>query len=311
MRRFIKITKPFTDEDWSAEEARELGNIYYDAYQEGSASLLRLISQAIVRVEMRQQEQALQPDIESLIDYYAKERSYGRSKMLRNKLDHARITPEIIEKLDALDAQFNTVLNEKNTQHFARAKSQSNLAMVKQRAGLLFKHKKRDELQDLLSAVDKHNDQAAATPYRQLVTAYLAELDSASEQALTHYHALVDGGELLLEEALTRIAAISIEHQDTANAQLALDCLSQMNPLYLPFYAEMLRLQGEAIAAIDVYMLYINQFPSDTAVQMKLVALYLELNVTEAADMLLDHMLQQKPDLEAALLLKQRLRAVG
>jgi hypothetical protein len=58
-------------------------------------------------------------------------------------------------------------------------------------------------------------------------------------------------------------------------------------------------------------MLYINQFPSDTAVQMKLVALYLELNVTEAADMLLDHMLQQKPDLEAALLLKQRLRAVG
>ena len=104
-----------------------------------------------------------------------------------------------------------------------------------------------------------------------------------------------------------RIASIGIDHEDMHSADLSLQCLSQLNPVYLPLHAEMLRLHGDAMAAIDAYNSYIAQFPEDTLVQMKLAMLYAEHKVYDAAEMMLDHILKQKPNLEAAAAIKSQL----
>lgn len=310
IRSFIKLAKPFTDEEWTAEEAKQLGNVFYDAYREGASKLLRLIDDAIDRVAARQQEVAETPDFTILIDQCRKDKSFGRVRLWRKKYSPAVIPPEVAATFDEFEGRFVEILNEKNTRHFARAKGHSSLIMLKQRAGLLFKHQKIEELRDLLAGLEKHEQQVAATPYRYLINGYLAELQNNPDAALDAYQHIVDGGGVLLEDALIRIAGVGIDHDDIHTANLSLQCLSQLNPLYLPLYAEMQRLHGDVMIAIDAYNNYIGQFPEDTLVQIKLAMLYVEHGIYDAAELMVDYILRQKPNLEAAVGMKRQLSAM-
>lgn len=307
IRRFLKLTKPFDDEEWSAEEARQLGNVYYEAYSEGANKLLRLIGDSIDRVIARQEELSRQPDFYLLIEQTRKDRSYGRVRRWRKVFSQLQISPEVSTQFNDLEQQFSAVIDDRNTRHMARAKSHSDLVTVKKRAGLLFKHNKTAELTDLLSALGKHEQQEAAIPYRFLVEGYLAELENQFDVALESYQQIVDVGDGLLEEALVRIASIGVSGDDARTVKLALECLSQINPVYLPLYAEIQRLHGDVVSAIDSYVAYVSQFPQDVLVQMKLAALYGDCKIYDGAEIMLDYILQQRPNYDAAMILKRHL----
>ncbi|QSB02177.1 DUF115 domain-containing protein [Methylomonas sp. EFPC1] len=308
IRSFIKLTKAFNDEAWSAEEAKQLGNVFYDAYREGAAKLMCLLDDALERVQARQQEYADIPNFGLVIEQYRKDRSFGRVRLWKAA---AEVPVDVRAQFADFEKRFLDIVHDKHTRHFAKAKSQGNLSSLKQRAGLLFKHKKIEELSDLLISLSKHQDQQAVEPYRHLITGYLAELQHASAQALDAYRQIVDGGGVLVEQALIRIADIGIDSDDAHTANLALQCLSQLNPVYLPLYAEMQRLHGDVMVAIDAYNNYIGQFPSDTLAQIKLANLYTEQGIYDAAIMMLDYILAQKPDLEVALTMKAALVSAG
>lgn len=314
IRSFIKITKPFTDEDWSAEEAKEMGNAYYEAYRDGATALLKLISDAMERSQSRLEETVDEPNFDRLISQWRKDRSFGRVRLWRQKHPHAKIPDNIQTELNELENQFANILTNKNTLHMARAKSYASFSMLKKRAGLLFKHQKTQELTDLLSSVYKHEDQVAATPYIHLLNGYLAELQNDIEAAMTAYQNIIDTeNSPLLEEALVRIAAISISTSDidNAHAYLSLQCLSQINPVYLPFYAEIVRLRGDTFEAIDAYNNYITRFPEDTLAQMKLATLYMENKIYDAAELMLNYILTKTPDSKAAIDLKKQLTYIA
>lgn len=308
IRSLIKLAKPFSDEEWTAEEARQLGNSYYDAYLEGANKLLNQVETAQQRLSARQQELTEHPDFGLLLAQGLKDNSFGRVALWRQHAAAKDLAPESAEQFADFEQRFEQILNDKNTRHFARAKHHSHLPSVRQRAGLLFKHKKPDELRDLLSALDKHEQQHDALPYRRLIEGYLAELDDQPQAALDAYQLIVGDGTILLEEALARIAAIGLDLDDFSTASLALQCLSQLNPFYLPLHAEMQRLHGEIMPAIDAYHAYIEHFPSDLLVQIKLAALYRDCKIYDAANLMLDSILQRKPDFAAALALKAQLR---
>lgn len=307
IRSLIKLAKPFEDEDWSAEEARQLGNVYYNAYLEGATKLLGLIDAAIERVAARCQESALQPDFSLLIEQARKDRGFGRVRLWRRRFPPGQLSTAIESQFDELERQFLAVISDRNTRHMARAKDQSSLSAVKKRASLLFKHNKPSELADLRSALVKHEQQEAAISYRCLVEGYLAELDKKFDTALDAYQQVIDIGDGMLEEALARIASIGVERDDPQTARLALECLSQLNPIYLPLFAEIQRLQGDAVSALDAYATYIRQFPKDILVQMKLAVLYVDCKIYDGAEMMLDFILNQKPNYESALVLKRRI----
>lgn len=308
IRRFIKLAKPFSDEEWTAEEAKQLGDVYYQAYVEGASKLLKLINEAIDRVTARHQENIDTPDFALLIEQARLDRSFGRVRLWRKKFAATSISSEVLEIFDEFEQRFIEIVNNMHTRHYVRAKSHNNLASVRQRAGLLFKHKKPDELRDLLAALDKYVDKEAASSYCYLINGYLAELGGDSVQALEAYQRVVDIGSVLLEEALVRIAAMSIDHKNESMADLSLQCLSQLNPVFLPMYAEMRRLHGDFMGAVDAYVSYINQFPVDVSVQMKLAMLYVEFKIYDGALMMLEHILQNQPGMEAARVVMQHLQ---
>lgn len=141
-----------------------------------------------------------------------------------------------------------------------------------------------------------------------MIAGYIAELENNTELALQLYDGVISIEDSpLLEEALLRVASISISQDNHANTLLALKCLSQLSPIYLPHYAESCRLTGDILEAIDSYNTYIQAFPEDTLHKLKLVNLYIEIKVYDAAELMLDHLLSIDPSMEMAQQLKSRI----
>ncbi len=62
--------------------------------------------------------------------------------------------------------------------------------------------------------------------------------------------------------------------------------------------------------AIDSYNAYISFFPEDTLSKLKLAALYIDIKVYEAAELMLELILQADPGLESAIALKNQIAKI-
>jgi len=309
VRNFLKITAPH-NEDWTAEKAQTIGRVYYEAYLSGSSILITQIEKALIRVDVRQEELKNPPDFSKLLLQWRNEKSYARAKLWLNRHPGLTLSQDFANQFSELSEAFNDFLTNIPGKPSPLTHTYSQLPTVKARALILLKHKKIDELHDLFKALNGDNKENGKAPYLKLISAFIAELEDNDNAALNIYDELLNmENSPLLEEVLLRIASISINHQNHENALLALECLSQLSPVYLPFYAESARILGQFMKAIDSYNLYLTQFPNDTQCKLKLANLYLENGIPAAAEMMIDHVLEQIPDLPAALILKKMISA--
>ena len=308
VRHFIKITSPHDADECDAEKAKKLGNIYYQAYRLGANSLSSLINTAIVRTKVRQEELKEAPDFSLLLEQWDKDKSYRRAELWQKKHPTAHYPDETLLAIQTLQDQFDQVMTNQNTGFKARIAKHSTLPLLKSKIKLLFKHKKIDELKNLHTGVINDPNHDNKEPYLLLIDAYLAELKNDLDAALTHYDSIIQLDQSpVLEEALLRVASISLDQQNQQDAFLAIDCLANLSPTYLPYKAELARIVGDYMLAIDSYNAYINFFPDDMLSKLKLTALYIDIKVYEAAELMLEHILQVTPDLESAIDLKNQL----
>lgn len=300
IRDLLRVAKPFTDFDaMTADEAQSLGQLYYEAFRDGAERLLQPLTSGIERIEMRLEEETDQPDIERLIAFWRKEQMPGRARLWRTRHPQqaATLPPEHQAALDTLDRAFHAELEEQETAHMRRARHHSDLRAIPVRARALLQRKDRAALDDLRQAIDRHPQADTATDYAHLVDGYLAEIDQDDERAIEAYYPLVTNpNSPVLEDALVRVAGLSLNQGNHDNARFALECLAALSPTYHLQYAEILRLTGDILGAIDVYNAHIQQFPDDIQAQLRLARLYLDIDLPDAARLLLEHMLTQHPE---------------
>lgn len=310
IRRFLQITRPFNDKEKSVEEFHKIGMQFFDSYQFGTKLLIELIDKAIEKIQARQQEEMKQPNWALLIHQCVKEGSFGRVRRWRKTWPAEKLSDHFNSEFAILESRFAATLENKNTEHFSKAQQESQINLVKPRADLLFKQKKLDLLSSLQLALAKRDDQETIIPYQLLIEGYCAELKSDYLHALYCYHQLVNDKMLFMEDALLRISVISLSTNDMENAYLSLYCLAQINPLCLPMCARMQELRGDVLDAVASYNAYITRFPEDTVVQLKLAHLFLQENIVDAANLLLNYILEKNPSNEAAIQMKNQLLAV-
>jgi len=311
VRSFLKMTSPHDSDDWTAEKAQKLCDIYYQAYHSGANSLLTLINGAIHRTKARYEELKAMPDYSSLLAQWNQDKSYRRAIFWLRKHPNVHYPEQTGSALQTMQDQFNQLLTNQDTAYKAEVAQQSTLSLLRSKIKLLFKHKKIDELKNLQLGFINDSNHDNKEPYLLLIDAYLAELDGDIETALIQYNNIINlNHSPLLEEALFRIASLSLEQHNQQNALLAIDCLTQISPIYLPYKAELARIIGDFILAIDSYNAYINLFPEDVLNKLKLTTLYIEINVYEAAELMLQHLLQVAPDLESVIVLKNQLAKI-
>ncbi len=310
---FIRITSPHDESDsWTAEKAKKIGRIYYESYTSGTKQLLNLIDETTLRIAARLEEIKEIPDFSLLIEQWKKDKSYHRASMWKHNHPEYHLPDDIAAHFETLENQFQKLLNPPETELQNISETHSALSLLKTKAILLFNHHKKEGLESLRDSLNQHHAQdSEKQPYQFLLTAYIAELENDIAPALHFYNQIIDlEHSPLLEEALQRVALLSIDQNNHTNALLALKCLSDISPLYLPHYAEASRITGDFLEAIDSYNAYINFFPEDIVSKLHLANLYIDIKVYEAAELMLDLILSQKPEMDTALQLKARIAAL-
>lgn len=303
---FLRVIRPDRDREWTDAEIETTGRIYYEAYRDGATKFLDTLAQTRKLVAARMTEDAARPDVLQLVDAWRQHDEAGRVRVWRQRRPDqaAALSAAAAAAMAETEAVFRAVLEAKDTPHMARCKAESELRSVPSKATWLFQHKDLAGLRRLLSGLEERataGDSAALW----LTRGYVAELEERPQDALADYQNIQDGP--ALEDALRRITALSLAQADYANAMLALECLGHLSASFLPQYAELLRLSGEAQRAAETYVRYLEQVPDDLAAMLKLGQLYLEQGVQDGARWAFEYVLERFPDNLAARSLLQTL----
>lgn len=299
---FIKLARPDHDQEWSDAQVEEAGLIYYRAYRDSAEQLLALVREAQERIDLRLAEEKTEIDLEGLMEGWRHFAQPGRLLIWQRQrnLQPEDLDPGRQARMEEMKQHFLDNLNRAETKHLEGLKQSANPDMARQRARIMFKNKDRASLQGMLAGLEAIVE-ADVVAIRHLTAGYLAELDGDQALALQEYQQVLENGrDRILEDALQRIASISLAERDHDNALLALHCLTGHSPAYLPQYADLAHLLGQTRTALDAYADYLERFPEDPVVLFKVGKIYEQLGHWESAATIFRHILQQDPDNTAA-----------
>jgi tetratricopeptide (TPR) repeat protein len=302
LRQFLKISRPDSAREWSDEQIEETGRIYYQAYIDSAAQMLQYIQNSIARVELRLSEEDPQADLTQLVNAWRANAETGRALIW-----HRRHGNNTGKNPNAMDPQLSQAKNdfENSLAHnpeylVSGAKGCASPEMARHRLRILFKNRDRTALTGIhqgLVASPEENNKAVC----HLAEAYLAELENDFAKAFEEYqNVLESASEGVAEDALRRIASLSLELNNPQNALLALECLTGHSPMYLAQYADLANMLGQTKTALDAYADYLERFPEDLMVLLKVGQLYQQLGQHAYAQTVFQHILTQDPENEAA-----------
>lgn len=298
IKEFLKVIRPDENRNWCDKEIEAAGKNYYQAYRNSSAELLSLVESAVARTQIRLEEEASSPNIQGIFDQWEKDKQPGRILVWKGRRAdiHHHLSGDLAGRAHALEVGFTALMQEQETQQVKMIRKSRNLAGVRGKALLLFKNRDTTGLARLGQGLDVHQDRRLAQELSHLVRGYAFELNRDYEPALEEYEALI--GETftpIAEEALRRVAVISLERQNAEMALLALDCLSGASLAYKPQYADLLCALGRRQEAADHYTDYLEAVPSDMTVLLKLGKNYRSMGEAEAARTVFGLVLEQDP----------------
>jgi hypothetical protein len=295
--RFLRIVQPNWDK-WTDEGIERTGRLYYEAFRDTSREILEFLEKSEKRLRMRLEEEAEIPDLTALISQWHDDKQYGRGWIwkLKNPEKYDRLDSEAKSGLLELENKFQRIMSlEENLSPDSEPKK-LDPAEIRSKARFLFKRRDARALGILRQGVIEKGGEEFK-PMECLIRGFVAEIDGEPEQALEAYEWLVaEGKHSMLEDALIRIADISMEKKDHQNVLLALDCLAGLSPLYAPKYADLLWCLGQKQLALEVYAEYLGKVPKDLVSMLRLGKYYLEIGSREGARMAIDYVLEKDPD---------------
>jgi len=299
LKKFITILRtPKKAEEWSDEQIETATREYYEAYREGTETLIGHTESILERIESRIQEEQPDPDLARLYSQWEKDAQCGRLAIWRRRNPElaGRMTPAQQSTAEQVEREFSRVMSEEATTQMTLLEKLHDLKLTRGKALILFKRQAIQELEDMGKGLANHPDQEKALPYQHFVEGLLAELRNEPAQACARYELLLtDPPHLLTEDALLQIANLSIAVNDADNALLAIECLTGISPTYLPPYGEILKVLGRFEDAFHAYNRYLGMVPDDVGALVRLGIFCREASMDEAARKLFNRALAKDP----------------
>lgn len=303
IRKFLTILKtPKKAEDWTDEQIERVTRDYYEAYLAGTENLIGLIDSALQRVDSRMEEEKNHPDFGIILAQWEKDGQYRRGHIWshRHIATSDRMTAAEQDEAKRQEQKFKCIMAEEKTSQIQLLEIGYDVNLCRSKALLLFHRKELAELQTMAQGLADHPGRDKALPYLHFVNGLIAELSGQTNEAFGHYQPLLDERHPLTEDALQQIATLAISCQDVDNALLALSCLAEFSPAYLPAYGDLLKLTGNFEDAFNAYNRYLGLVPDDASAMMKLGIFCGEAGLVDAAGELFQRVLAQDPHNSAA-----------
>ncbi len=313
---FLRMGIVDRERTWEEDDIERVGRIYYESYRDTAKELIKEIETARQRVLSRLDEESEQPDFPALFRLWEKDRQPGRARVWRKRHPehHRRLPPALVERFHALETAFRQQLERASdvkgfsdgTSYRDRLERQRrDLTGLFSQLNLLFERGEAEGIEKLLTRFE-HTGTEQAELLAAVAKGYLAELRGNPDGALEHYLKVVERE--AIPQVLARVSSLSLDRQDYETAALALEVLAGISPLYMPSYADLLRLTGERAKALEIYHRYLDQMPDDLATVITVGKFYLELDAKQAALDAFQYVLKKDPGNSAALTLLRQAR---
>ena len=311
---FLKMGIVDRGRTWNDTDIQHVGQVYYESYRDTAEELIKLVTSAKQRILSRIKEQSENPDFPALFRQWQQDNQPGRCRVWR--IQHRELfeqqSKQIVEKFSALERSFKQQLeNASEIKGFADGtsyldrlkKRQKQLAEIFPKLNQLFQQRDEKGLARIISGL-KSIDSEKSQWLSAIAHGYLAEIQGNPDSALEHYLQIVQSEPL--PQILLRISDISLQKNDYETATLVLKVLNEISPVFMPSYANILRLTGQRAEALEIYHSYLDQMPDDLATVITVGKFYLELDVPDAATDAFNYVLERDPDNHAAHTLLKR-----
>ncbi|MCG9745816.1 6-hydroxymethylpterin diphosphokinase MptE-like protein [Shewanella sp. Isolate8] len=258
-------------DDWSQEEINKRTRIYYSAFKEMSEQLLEQVQSAIERTESRLAEYQEKVEVEPLCQRWAQDKQWGRALLWqeRHPQQYQKLSAAEQEMLTECQKTFDALFVIKEYIDHSAERTAPIMDNAFKKLQLLRQQKHLLGITKMVQYTAPHIDEDPeiarlynlALSYRYLLENQLqASLDAVLQTPLADRQ----------EEELKQIIQLSLQLN---NLPLALEHYAKIvkySDEYLPQYAHALNLNGDPQAALGIYLDYLDKYPQDIPVMLKL-----------------------------------------
>lgn len=272
------------EEEWSQQDVNDQSRIYYTAFQSITNELSELVLSATVRIKSRIDEYQPSCNIQALCEQWNSDKQWGRAILWQQQhsQQYANLAPndqlQLNAAQDTFHEQFIVKINIDKTLD-APVPLMDNAFKKLQ---VLLQHKHLLGIAKMVQYTYPfiETDQEVSRLYH-LALSYQYMLDDKPEQALQTIFLIPN--ELHYEAELKQLIQLALKLN---KLELATDNFAKIirySDEYLPQYAHILKLSDKPQEALNVYLDYLDKYPEDIPVLLKLGIFLAEVGQIEEA----------------------------
>ncbi len=303
---FLKSVSSEPQENWTEEQMEASGKIYYQAYIDTTRKLLKLLKKTSMKLNARIEESKSFPSFGKIFKQWESDAEYGRANNWSDS------HPQLVEKLNGdtrskltqFKQQFEQFLSNTDTEYSKIIKKQSTLAGVKSKALNMYQQKNHQGLNQLVNALafekekEKEKEDEESSYLYHFSKSLLYSLNDEKAEALNELEKI--SKQEKHEEVLKQIASLSLSLNQLEKAESVLAILASKADVYIPPFAQVLKLNNKVQESIEIYTNYLSNNPLDIPNWLALGKLYVDINAIESAKMTFEHILTMDPKNDAA-----------
>ncbi|QDO83414.1 DUF115 domain-containing protein [Shewanella psychropiezotolerans] len=296
------------NEEWSQQDVNEKTRIYYKAFETIANELSGLITSAITRLNSRMNECQPSSDINTLFQQWNDDQQWGRALLWQEKQpqQYANLASNNLAQLQAAKEKYNEQFIVKE---FIDKSDDSAVPFIDNAFNKLqiLLHNKHllgisKIVQYTYPFID--TDHEIKRLYH-LTLSYQQMLENKPESALETV--LMTPEELRHEAEFKQIIHLALKLCKLELATENFTKIIQYSDEYLPHYAQVLKLSGKPQEALDVYLDYLEKYPEDIPVLLKLGIFLAEVGQINGAKSCFQNILDLDSDNQAALSYMQQI----
>ncbi|WP_076410825.1 motility associated factor glycosyltransferase family protein [Shewanella sp. UCD-KL12] len=281
---FSKFLSTKHTDDWTQSQVSQMTKTYYQAYFAICCELQQFISSASTRISSRIDELNPNADVSNLIKQWENDNQLGRSVIwkLENDSRLQKLSESDLAKLEQAEVQYQRNLTESQPAPTSKS-TLNNLSEAHLKLSIFLKNKHLIGISKMLQYLTPHKNsqEIEVSKLYALTLSYKLMLENHNEKALAAI--LKVESQHRNETILKQIIHLALMQ---SNLKLAEDNYAKIvsySDEYLPHYAHVLKLSGKPQEALNIYLDYLDKYPEDIPVLLKLGIFLAEVGQIEGA----------------------------
>lgn len=269
--------------DWDQNTVNSMHRIYFSALKESINALIKLSSDSLERLKSRMIESE-GAELSRLFPQWKNDNQPGRVliwlKNVSNK--EIKLTKSEMKLIELLKNDYKNQVNKKNLNYENKIKNSNKLESIFRKASYFIENKDISGLYYLLSCLNPvKNKNKEIRKLSTYIEAKALELENKFNLALNKILEIPINQCTEYELKLT--IKLALKNSNLPIAERYLVETLKISKEFMPQYAHLLQVEGRLKESLNVYLDYLEEYPSDVPIWLKLGTFMLDLEQIESA----------------------------